>query len=111
MAGSKTMRILAAVLGGIAAAGALLVLLFVVNAGEGFAHCTAATGFGWLLPVLTGLLVAAASGALLRQDRSDPPGLPADRRCEECGKPVLESWRMCPYCGSVEAHGGAPTAS
>lgn len=110
MPGSKTMRILAAVLGGIAAAGALLVLLFVVDAGQGFTHCTAATGFGWLLPVLTGVLVAGASGVLLRQERSESPAPPEDRRCETCGKPVLESWRMCPYCGSVEAPDGAPMA-
>ncbi len=85
--------------GGMAALG-VLGLLLALNAEEGFANCTATTGAGWVLPLVSGVLVLGLAWSLSRgghartESRSS-----AHHACEACGGTVFGDWRMCPHCG------------
>lgn len=96
-------RIFAAVLRGLAIIGAVAALLVVVNAGDGFTLCSATGAFGWTLPIVGGAAVGGLAwtlhhGGHLRA-RSKP--MRATARCNSCGSAMMESWRLCPYCGDL----------
>jgi len=95
-------RVAAAVFGGVAVAVSLLGILAFVNADEGFAGCAATTALGWTIPLVAGGLVGLTSWLLLveRDSGDDRPGLQSSR-CDACGSPVVDEWRLCPYCGHV----------
>jgi hypothetical protein len=62
---------------------------------------TAATAPLWGLALIVGTLVSLVALLLLEPHREvDPPGRTASS-CAACGKPTLEEWRMCPYCGQM----------
>jgi len=48
-------------------------------------------------------LVAAGAGFLVARTRNEgsPPSRLKLARCEGCGQSLMESWRMCPYCGQI----------
>jgi len=105
---SPVVRITAALLGGLAAAAALLGVLLVAS-GEAGASGFAVVGLGWLVPLVAGLIVGALSWLLLNDRAEDDPRQLGERTlCALCGSPVLEDWRLCPYCGSFLKDGDAP---
>lgn len=98
-------RFVAAVAAGLAVGAALLAVIIVVNAGADFDGSTAATRFGWAIPILTGLVVAGVAWALLSSETVDSASdemRTASSVCYQCGKPLLSEWRLCPYCGSLK---------
>lgn len=104
MPSKPLLRLAAAAVGGLAVAGLLLAVLFILNAGRGFAGSTVATPLGWTIPLIAGVLVAGLSWLLLadRGRFDDPvPDPPATVTCVECGQPCLSTWRLCPYCGTM----------
>ncbi|MDA3937581.1 MAG: hypothetical protein PF636_12140 [Actinomycetota bacterium] len=84
---------------------AMLVLLNAINDGVGFAGCTASAAFGWLLPLLSGALVAVIAWMLIDGDRGDPHVSAADSpestTCMHCGTSIMQEWKLCPYCGQL----------
>jgi hypothetical protein len=91
----------AAVFGGLFALG-LLAFLLAVNPGQGFARCTATTGLGWLVPLVSGLTVAMLSAVLLTgRSRSYGDDVGIKCRCSACQGRVLDGWRLCPHCGAL----------
>lgn len=108
----QTIARTALTLSGIAAGGVLMVaVLSLVNGESGFAFCTATGRFGWLVPLVAGLVIGAVSLSLLAED--DPVSPDEMRvwdsgfRCDECGSAVVEAWRLCPSCGHI-LHCAAP---
>jgi len=98
-------------LAGVAAGAALMVaVLSLVNGDAGFAFCTATGRFGWLVPLVAGLVIGAVSLSLL----SDPEGHSAlferdaapQTMCASCGSPVIEGSRLCPSCGRLIGRDG-----
>ena len=60
-------------------------------------------GLGVFLLVILGIV--ALVGALVRNNQpaqTPPPAQIAtqSRTCSNCGKPALEEWKTCPYCGN-----------
>ncbi len=91
---------IAAALGATAAV-VLLGALSWLNSGDGFTGATAATSFGWLVPIgaiaLGGVL--AFSLYSLRSPKQTEPDALGMCRCSRCGGTVLGEWRLCPHCG------------
>ena len=97
-------RIVIAVLAGLALTGAVVTLLVVVNAGEGFTRCSASGAFGWTLPILAGLAIGVLVWLLhlgSRHHHEPSVSSHATARCDSCGSAMMESWRLCPYCGDL----------
>jgi hypothetical protein len=90
---------LAACVGVLAAAG-LLGFVSLVNADQGFIGCTATTGLGWLVPLVSGLAVLGLAWALLTPRNDDQELGSGSQRCESCEGDVLDDWRLCPHCGA-----------
>ena len=102
MARRKSLRVASAVFGGLAVGMALLAGLIIVNSGRGFAGCTATTAVGWMLPIMSGLVVGAAAWLLLYEDDEPRPEEGARTAlCHECARPLAAEWRLCPYCGAM----------
>lgn len=92
-------------------AGAILMLatISLINGSEGFAFCTAAGRFGWMLPLIAGLVIGGVSLSLLSTE------MPPDRgirgfpdvifACPGCGGAVADDWRLCPSCGRMLGDG------
>lgn len=96
------MRLVSAVLGGVAVALAFLAGLRAINSGAGFVGSTAATAAGWMIPMLAGVVATAVAGVLLVEDRTKVDDEVAFAgRCSDCGRPVADEWRLCPYCGAM----------
>lgn len=80
----------------------MLGALSLVNGSHGFRACTATTAFGWIVPLLAGLVIGGVSAVLLHGSGPDY----ANRRtlrssqCPACGSPVIDEWRLCPNCGT-----------
>jgi hypothetical protein len=98
----QVLRLISAVLGGVLVALALLAVLFALNSRSGFMGSTAATATGWTIPILAGVVAGVAAWALLLEEGSQAakrqPALVS--RCSECGRPLADEWRLCPYCGA-----------
>lgn len=81
----------------------LLGALALLNANDGFDGTSAATAFGWLVPlgavVLTGVL-AASLYSIRSPGPSEHEGFGVCR-CSQCGGTVLGEWRLCPHCGTA----------
>jgi peptidoglycan/LPS O-acetylase OafA/YrhL len=55
----------------------------------------------WGLALIVGTLVALVALLLLEPtSESREPDLVISS-CAACGKPTLEEWRLCPYCGQM----------
>ena len=62
---------------------------------------TAASTPAWGVALIVGTLVSLVALLLLEPQREvDAPGRTASS-CAACGKPTLEEWRLCPYCGQM----------
>ena len=96
-------RIVAVVLSGLAVIGVLAVFLVVANAGAGFTLSSVAGAFGWILPIVAGVAVGGLAWSLHRGGRLRARSKPtlATARCDSCGSAMMESWRLCPYCGDL----------
>lgn len=99
---SPLIRFAAAGFAGALAAASIIGILVLVNAEEGFSKCTAATGFGWIVPIIAGVVVAALSFALLRDRPRDQiqRTAPGQACCSVCGGIIRGDWRLCPHCGA-----------
>lgn len=88
----------------IAAAGAALVFVVAVvvltNGAKGIAGSTAASAFGWVVPLLAATLVGITAVALLHGGTTSRSKT-VERRCEACGASVQPQWRLCPHCGAL----------
>jgi len=96
-------RIVAVVLGGLVVTGAIVGLLVAANGGAGLSHCTVTGAFGWTLPLIAGIAIGALAWVLHRGGRASTRSEPqrATARCDSCGSALMESWRLCPYCGEL----------
>jgi len=102
----QTIARTALTLSGLAAGVVLMVaVLSLVNGESGFAFCTATGRLGWLVPLVAGLVIGAVSLSLLTEGDPAASHEAADWdsgvRCDECGSPVVEAWRLCPSCGHI----------
>lgn len=109
MTRTRTRRLLLATAGGCLAAAVLLAILTFANIDAG---STTTVRFGWTVPFLTAVALAALTWTLSvgpRRPEIMEPRLRA-RFCSSCGKTVMGEWRMCPYCGRMlESIPGVPT--
>ncbi len=97
-------RLLAAAAGVIAVVTVLFGLLVAINADWGFSGCTGTSVFGWVLPILAGLLIGGVAWFLLLSATNYGAGKgdrPHSVPCPSCTKAVMTGWRMCPYCGRI----------
>ena len=111
----QVMRLVSAILGGIVVALAFLAGVLVLNSRSGLSGSTAATAAGWTIPVLAGIVAGVVAWVLLIEDRSrQEEGSGLAPRCSDCGRPMADEWRLCPYCGALnesEAESGAYSAA
>jgi hypothetical protein len=90
-------RVLAAVLGGIAAMTALGALAIASSAGGG-----RGAGPSWAILLIVGGTVGLLAWLLLSSAPSpDDSPRRAVAQCSECGTEIFEEWRICPYCGGA----------
>jgi hypothetical protein len=92
-----------AILGGLALAALLTAALAVANGTQGIAYCTALR-FGWIVPLFAGLVIGGVALLLLDSrgaGRDSIRDTSAQWACPACDNPILEDWRMCPYCGQL----------
>jgi hypothetical protein len=87
-----------------AAAGIVLLLGFFLLAynAQSLGGATAASPFGWTVPLASLFVIVGVTWLLLSQTPKDPgtgPWLYAP--CPSCGRSVMRDWRLCPYCGEV----------
>ena len=96
-------RIVAVVLGGLAVTGAVAGLLVAANAGVGLYRCDVTSAFGWTLPLIAGVTIGVLAWMLHHGGRASAQSEPqhATARCDSCGSALMESWRLCPYCGEL----------
>lgn len=96
-------RIVALVLGGLVVIGAIAGLLVAANDGAGLSSCGVTSAFGWTLPLIAGIAIGVLAWVLHRGGRSSTRSEPqrATARCDSCGSALMESWRLCPYCGEL----------
>lgn len=84
---------------------AMLVLLDFINSGTGFAGCTATAAFGWLIPLLSGAIVAVIAWMLIEGGRDgsseSSESTPESTTCMHCESTILQEWKLCPYCGQL----------
>ena len=84
---------------------ALFAVLHIANRGVVFEGCTATATFGWLIPLLSGALVAVIAWMLMDGDRDDLSASAKDDPkatvCMHCGSGILQEWKLCPYCGQL----------
>lgn len=94
-------RLVLVMLGGAFVAAAALALVLLLNQGLSLAGCTAATPFGWIVPLVSVVVIGAAAWVLLAQAEKRPEDAArfASIACPTCGRLMLAEWRMCPYCG------------
>jgi hypothetical protein len=60
------------------------------------------TSLGWVVPLVSLLVIVAMTMMLLSRDSKRPPlDPPASVPCPHCGRSVLSDWRLCPYCGTM----------
>jgi len=55
----------------------------------------------WALALVVGTLVALVALLLLEPLQDPQVAIHATSTCAACGKPTLEEWRLCPYCGLI----------
>ncbi|MBE0475970.1 MAG: hypothetical protein IBX62_02600 [Coriobacteriia bacterium] len=97
---SRLILIVGGILAVLAATAALLLR---VDWSAGFAGCTWTAAFGWTVPLIAGLVIAAVAWLLLRTRpaRSDEGIGFVAYECPACGERVIKGWRLCPYCGNM----------
>lgn len=90
-------------LGSLATGVALFAVVAYFNRGTGFSFCTATTGLGWTVPLITGLLIAGVVVLLLgsAEDTTEAPPELRSSTCSACGTSIIDEWRMCPHCGEL----------
>ncbi len=97
-------RLVLALLGIVAAGVAVLALVTLANGGLGFAGCNLTTPLGWTIPLVSLFVILGVGWLLMSQAPKDDGAGPASTvACDACGRPVLEDWRLCPYCGAAPA--------
>ena len=112
---SRAVRWALAVLGALAFAGILLALLVLINSGWGFIGCTGLTPFGWIIPLVAGIVLGLVVMLLMEheeqndQDGQSPARLRATT-CASCNGPVIDEWRLCPHCGAMRTCDVEPQA-
>ena len=79
-------------------------LLALLNGSDGFGACTGFLGWGWVVPLFAGFVIAGVlwflSGETPKYTGAEELERPGERGCSTCGGPVMSSWRLCPRCGS-----------
>ena len=94
-------HMLLVVVGGVAGGVVLLAIVLIAEFLWTPPWLVASSTVGWMVPVASVAVIAAASWALLaqatREDEDDPSLYVA---CDSCGHAVFREWRLCPYCGS-----------
>jgi hypothetical protein len=88
-------------IGGVLAIVVALVAVF--NQGFDVTGCTAATPFGWLIPLVSAGVIGGVAWLLLPQSPRGSNSSDDYRSvdCTSCGRTVLTDWRLCPYCGAA----------
>lgn len=59
---------------------------------------------GWVLPLASGVMLAALALALIDSDHVDATSrgeVSNAAECPACGRLMGEDWRICPYCGAM----------
>lgn len=100
---SRAVRWTLGVIGALAFAGILLALLVLINSDWGFIGCTSFTPFGWIIPLVAGIVLGLVVMLLMENeehDDEDPHSL-RSTSCMSCGRPVIAEWRLCPHCGAM----------
>lgn len=98
-------RTVLAVLIGVALIGLLAGSLTLANGALGFSSCSGAVGYGWITPVLAGVIIGIVlwllSGVTPKSKYNDDPiGEEREVFCASCGDAVMSDWRLCPSCGN-----------
>ena len=97
---SHAKKVALVVLGSLLTAGTLMLALAGML-GRGKLSLESA-GVEWALPLVVGGVVGVLAWTFL-VDRTHPyqeTPKHLEVACPTCGRPVLESWRLCPYCGA-----------
>ncbi|HSK46865.1 MAG TPA: hypothetical protein VLA05_02540 [Coriobacteriia bacterium] len=86
----------------------LLAFIDLANAGQGFIHTTAATSYGWIIPIVAGGVIGLVALALLAGEDAPAHSAmhPSSCKCSQCGGTVLGEWRLCPHCGARLSENG-----
>lgn len=101
----KSRHIVLATLGGIAGVVILSAGLLVLSGQAGDGNASPAVSVGWAAPLVSLLVILAATALLLSRASSRPPAdPPVSVPCGNCGRQVLRDWRLCPYCGAMLEH-------
>jgi hypothetical protein len=95
-----TRRASLAVLGGIATASILLATAAKFEDAD-WALYPVLTVADWLLPAVIGVAVGLCLWLATAPRKSEGAAVPRESACANCGRPVLDDWRLCPECGSL----------
>ncbi len=111
---SRRARFALVAAGGIVASGLVVTGLVLMNGAAGFAHCTGTSASGWMVILLSALMIAAVALLLLDAPQRGADGGTAfsGQTCGTCGSRVMDDWRLCPFCGELtEERRGGPRTS
>jgi hypothetical protein len=94
-------RVGLAVFGGLAAI-CILTAIAADLEDHGLAPLASLGIFEWVMPVILGASVGVIAWVMLGGIPREPkPPTHTELACPICGRPILASWRLCPYCGSL----------
>ena len=95
-------RIALSLVGAILAVAIAVAALLKINR-AGFSACTGTAAFGWTVPIVTVGVIGIVAWILLHEsdDETDENVAGMSCRCSSCGEPVIDNWRLCPYCGMM----------
>ena len=103
MRSSAVMRFVLVVVGSLAAAGVLLALLLLINSDCGFVGCSGLMPYGWIIPLVAGVVLGLVVMLLMNQDdaASEDSSEMRSTACSACGEMIIDDWRLCPHCGQM----------
>ena len=93
---------------------AALVFAASVVVRAGWSQPVSLSGFAWIVPVVAGITVGLLGWLVLSDaHRSEGSATPnaSEQGCPACGRSVMRSWRLCPYCGSFIESEEPPTSA
>lgn len=106
-------RLALAVIGGLFLTALIFGVAVALSSQNRLGTCTVVMTYGWVVPLVSGLIIGFVALLLLDSARvtGGHESARCDSDCPSCGKPIDDDWRMCPHCGEMLSCDMSVTAS